>query len=131
LCYGRIDLPAQLETADVVRLETALTNGTTPQQAEYAAVWSSPAQRCLLLAQTLAAARSLEVQVDARLWELSFGAWEGRRFTELEQEPRFSDWMNDWQHRSPPGGESLPELQERVLAWLQLFRKRQHSAAGS
>jgi alpha-ribazole phosphatase len=129
LCYGQLDLPAELDSNDVVRLEAALANGERESKASYEAIWSSPARRCLPLAKALAAARSLEVQVDARLWELSFGTWEGRRFAQLEQEPIFFEWMNDWQRRSPPGGESLMELQQRVFAWLQPFRARQQAAA--
>jgi alpha-ribazole phosphatase len=45
--------------------------------------------------------------------ELSFGAWEGRHWDHIprsESDP----WADDVVHRSPPGGETVTQLRQRV-----------------
>ncbi len=128
LCYGQADLTAQLHSDDLARIESTLHAASSRPARNYEAVWSSPAARCRALAAPLAAARGLEVEEDARLWELCFGDWERRKWADLEQEPEFLTWMRDWQTVAPPGGESLPELRARLLAWLGVFRSRAQSA---
>lgn len=55
---------------------------------------------------------------DSRWRDLSYGEWEGRRFEEVavSDGERFQAWANDPIHVSPPGGESLMALAQRVTA---------------
>jgi probable phosphoglycerate mutase len=83
-------------------------------------LWSSDLSRALETAEIVGARIGLEVRVDARLREASRGRWEGFTFDEIKQsEPeQYAAWMEprlDWRF---PGGESLQEQQDRVLACL-------------
>lgn len=53
---------------------------------------------------------------DPRWRELSFGAWEGKRFEEIAEHDseRLRDWVKDPTGNPPPEGESLRALAERV-----------------
>lgn len=108
LCYGQMDVPvAETFDTEAQQVRAVLPPRLPP-------VWSSPSQRCRLLAETLASS----LRLDARLKELSFGDWEGRTWAELDS-PEARHWGNHWQTARPPNGETLPELVERVGAFLQ------------
>ena len=78
---------------------------------------SSPLGRALETARLLSESR--EVDVEPRLIEQDFGAWEGQRGADLATEdPRFQPIENwGWDYR-PPDGESVGELRDRVRAAL-------------
>jgi broad specificity phosphatase PhoE len=81
------------------------------------AVYSSPLSRALETARPLAEACKLKVVADDRLTDMSFGEWERRPRTEVEQaDPaRYQTWLTEPQAFRAPGGESLAEVLER--AW--------------
>ena len=110
LCYGRLDLaPGAGAGAEIAR---ALK--LTPPAAR---VMASPARRCRGLAEALAARDGVAVELDDRLWELDFGAWDGRRWCDIpraESDP----WAADPWHLAPPGGESFGALHVRIAAAL-------------
>jgi len=109
LCYGRADLPVELEPEDTCAGLDARS---------FDRVWSSPSARCSEVARVLAArpAPAPTLELDERLYELDFGEWEGRPWDSLPKGPR-EDWASDWQHAAPPGGEALSQLVARVTAW--------------
>jgi len=108
LCYGRIDVPL----AATFAREAASTRARLPWAPE--AVMSSPAERCRRLAAELTPA-GVAVVIDARLAELSMGAWEGRLWEDLRGY-EVDRWMADpWRER-PPGGETTDEFLARVGA---------------
>jgi probable phosphoglycerate mutase len=75
---------------------------------------SSPLLRARQTAQASAELTGLEVSVDERWAELDYGDWDGRPISEV----RASDWQR-WRADtgfSPPGGESLERLNDRVGA---------------
>jgi alpha-ribazole phosphatase len=115
LCYGALELEPPMaaeQAADVVL-------GDSPR-VPCTRIVTSPRLRCAALANALSARLELpQPTVLAALAELSFGAWEGRAWSELETVPGFNHWMEHWQSARPPGGESLPELQERVRQCLE------------
>ncbi|SFH68913.1 histidine phosphatase family protein [Albimonas pacifica] len=105
LCYGRHD--PGLAPGWEARID-ALSPGLAA-----AAVVTSPAPRCLKPARRLARALGAGVIEDPRLQELDFGAWEGRRWSEIpraESDP----WAEDPVRRAPPGGESFQALAART-----------------
>jgi broad specificity phosphatase PhoE len=61
-----------------------------------------------------------DVVTDARLRELSFGAFDARTYEEnlAEHGALFRDWIADPYAVRPPGGELLGELEARAEAWL-------------
>ncbi|PTY08132.1 alpha-ribazole phosphatase [Opitutaceae bacterium EW11] len=108
LCYGRCDLPLA-KTFDAEAHAVALKLPFVPET-----IWSSPASRCVRLAERLGKGR--KVSTDPRLAELHFGEWEGRPWEELRG-PAVDAWMNDPWRARPPGGETVPEMLERVRAF--------------
>lgn len=106
VCFGRTDVPL----ADTFASDAAMVRARLPWVPS--AVWSSPAQRCLALAECLAPDA---VRIDPRLQELNFGAWEGRRWDEF-RDAESEAWALDPWNRRPPGGETAEELWARVGA---------------
>ncbi len=103
-CYGSLDLDlADGWARDVANVFLA-TNSCSPK-----IVVSSPKKRCYLLANAL----SDHVQVDPKLSELDFGAWEGKLWDQIPQ-PELSTWADNLWDYTPGGGESLSRLVERV-----------------
>ena len=114
VCYGQIDVPTKLDEHAAARalLREIAKGGWTIDR-----IWSSPWARTRLPAARVAERLGVPHSIDARVSEISFGAWEGRRYTDLERDPAFMPWMNDWRRARPPGGEVLGELVARVRAW--------------
>ena len=83
-------------------------------------IWSSPAPRCERPATLIARRLSLGLKVDARLFEINFGAWEGLTWDEIERAypQKFQHWMDHWKTAAPPRGESVSQFQSRVCDWL-------------
>jgi broad specificity phosphatase PhoE len=89
-----------------------------------AALYSSQLARALETAQIVGEVLGLEPVVDERFAESRRGSWEGRALAEIEKtEP---DAWAAWRRGGPdfrfPGGESLREHQDRVLAALEDVR---------
>lgn len=111
LCYGRSDVPL----ADSYPEEFENVRAKLPEDLRY---FSSPASRCLTLARDL----SSDVQVDDRLQELDFGAWEMRPWDTLG--PEAVQWGEHFVTMRCPSGESFADLEKRVLAfWQQLIMR--------
>ncbi|MBV8430505.1 MAG: histidine phosphatase family protein [Solirubrobacterales bacterium] len=83
-----------------------------------ASLWSSDLSRARETAEVVGGRLGLEPRLDWRLREGNRGDWEGRLFEDVarEEPERYAAWMRagpDWRF---PGGESLLEQQQRVLA---------------
>lgn len=87
-------------------------------------LWSSDLKRARATAEIVGAGLGLPVQLDARLREANRGRWEGRRFIDIEQEcpDCYAAWRRAGASFRFPGGESLLEQSERVLAALDAIR---------
>jgi alpha-ribazole phosphatase len=110
ICYGRTDLALRATfAAEAARLATDLP--------PLARLVSSPLGRCRRLADRIAAARALRVEVDARIAEMDFGRWEGRRWSEIARAD-LDAWAADFEGARPHGGESPAMLAARVGAAL-------------
>jgi len=80
-----------------------------------AAIYASPLQRTRETAEIVAARLGLPVTVRDELIELDFGDWTGSTFDEVRQHPQWPAWAN---HRSIsviPGGETMREVQRRIV----------------
>jgi len=90
----------------------------------FAAVYASPLQRARDTAAAIAAPHGLEVETDPAFKELAFGQWEGLTLDEARAGfPTIYDgWAKTPHLFSPPGGESLAQARERVLAGLDRLR---------
>ncbi|MFA7242016.1 MAG: histidine phosphatase family protein [Sulfuricellaceae bacterium] len=95
---------------------------------EWERIVASPLIRCAAFAQALAERRGIPFEIDERLREMHFGAWEGRTAIEIMAEnadalARF--WQNPAVY-PPPEGEPLADFQARVLAaWRETVRAGQ------
>jgi alpha-ribazole phosphatase len=112
VCYGRSDVPVDSEVlaAAVVSVRSLIP----PRVLRHAALFTSPASRCLGLARELAAPR--EPHIAEELHERHFGAWEGLSW---ESVPRaeLDAWAADlWSYRAG-GGESTAMIAARWRAW--------------
>jgi broad specificity phosphatase PhoE len=85
------------------------------------ALWSSDLSRARETAEIVAARIGLTARLDPRLREANRGEWEGRLFIDVEREDpdRYADWMRAGASFRFPGGESLQEQQDRVIAALE------------
>jgi broad specificity phosphatase PhoE len=92
------------------RLSRGDANGQAPR------VVTSPAA----IARASAKAAGFESTSDAALAEAAYGAWQGKRLTELAREAptALASWTRDPSFRPPGGGESFDDMRERVSAWL-------------
>jgi broad specificity phosphatase PhoE len=107
---GRIDAPLSALGREQA---AALGRGfaTTP----VARVFTSPLQRAHDTAAAIASAHGLAVEVDERLIELDYGAWDGLLLTEVSADD-WAAWRRD-PGFSPPGGERLADVTARVTAF--------------
>lgn len=87
-----------------------------------AAVYSSPLERTLETARPLAEAHGLAVQVREQLGETRYGEWTGRSLKELKDEPLWPVVQVYPGGARFPGGESLREVQARLVAELDTIR---------
>jgi len=107
ICYGYCDVPL----ADTFAAEVAQLRPKLPPLSYR--VFSSPAQRCLALAEAVAT----DITTDERLREMNFGAWENRLWTELPR-TETDPWMADYVTLAPPDGETFGAVQQRAAAFL-------------
>ncbi|CDF57279.1 histidine phosphatase family protein [Thermobrachium celere] len=83
---------------------------------------SSPLKRCR---QT--AAYFGDFEVDERLFELNFGIFEDKDYTQIQREfkDEYDVWCRDYKNYKIPQGESLMELFRRVEEFLQDIKKEE------
>lgn len=107
VCYGRSDVEIDPLFVEEARELIGMVREDAP-----GVVYSSPLQRCRLLAERIGTPR-----VDDRLQELNFGHWEMRSWNGIERTDldQWRDRVLSWR---VPGGESVGELAERVATFL-------------
>lgn len=86
-------------------------------------IQSSPCERAIATAQPIAAGSGIELEIVGELDELDAGAWTGQKFSELARDPRWREWNSARRSARPPGGESMAEVQARVLRHLRRMRR--------
>ncbi|KXX66752.1 alpha-ribazole phosphatase [Flammeovirga sp. SJP92] len=115
VCYGQIDVPlAATFEAEVQAYKESLKQN-------FEAVYSSPAERCVKLSEALLLENFI---TDPRLYELNFGNWEGKKWSEIDQ-LELNPWMNDFVNTRTLNGESLAEMFERVKSFLEELRLKE------
>ena len=108
---GQIDDP--LSDAGWRQMRAALG-----RERPWQAIVSSPLRRCLAFAEALSAESGLALEVDERLKEIGFGAWQGRTHEEITQfDPGvLQRFYRDPLTYRPDGAEGLAEFRHRVIA---------------
>lgn len=81
---------------------------------------SSPRRRTRETAAAIRAALGVEESVAPELDEIDFGeSWCGRTFEELNQDPLWRRWNADRLHASTPAGETLRDVQDRIVGHIE------------
>ena len=104
VCYGRLEVDCEDPQPIAARLRLP---PNTP-------IFSSPLRRARRLAEALAVPTRVDVRLDARLAEIDFGDWEGRRWDDIDRQS-IDAWAADVLNFTPPRGESVADLQRRVI----------------
>lgn len=102
-------------------LDQARALASCLEEIEVDFVVSSPLRRAVSTTAAIIGAGEEEVATDQRLIELDFGSWDGRTRSEVveagDDDRRLVErWEADSAIRAP-GGESLDEVQKRVVDW--------------
>jgi broad specificity phosphatase PhoE len=88
-------------------------------------IQSSPQPRTLQSAHILADRFGLAVEVVDAVDEIDIGDWTARGFDELDRDPAWQQWNARRGSSRPPGGESMQDLQTRVVGHIErLCRER-------
>lgn len=98
-------------------------------QQPISAIYSSPLVRCMETAQPLAEALGLDVIVEEGILEVDYGEWCGENLKELSKTP---DWQLVQIYPGGfrfPGGETLREVQSRVVTTLERIRAQHEGEA--
>ena len=129
ICYGQSEQVTQDNATTVADLfirfykeyctQQNHNHETTKVLDKKTIIWSSPAPRCLEPAQLIAQTLHVPLNIDPRLYELSFGLWENLSWDEIELQYKdeFHQWMEHWKVLPPPQGESLTQFQQRIVEW--------------
>ena len=88
------------------------------------AVYASPVLRTQLTAAAVARSDALEVRTLEGLTEIDAGEWTGRAFADFAEDPRREAWDRARSLNRTPGGETMLEVQCRVIAALEHVRAR-------
>jgi len=88
-------------------------------------VQSSPQRRARETAEPIARAFGLPIEIAPKMDELDVGLWSGASFEKLSSNAHWQAWNSKRCSTRPPGGESMRELQKRVLDHLAAL-EREH-----
>lgn len=126
MCYGQSDVLAQTASAQVLRNIHQQLPSAFSLRASLFTLYSSPLQRCMVLAKALFPAQPLIS--DVRLKELDFGAWELQPWDAIER-AQLDLWAQEPLHFCMPKGESFAQLIARVEQWLARCVSRKEGEA--
>jgi probable phosphoglycerate mutase len=93
------------------------------------AIYSSPQERALETARAIAAAAGRDVRVAAELDEIDYGEWTGRSIDSLASSQRWLSFNTMRSITRIPQGESILEVQARIVGFMQVLRERHPEAA--
>ncbi len=79
------------------------------------AIYSSPLERAVETAEPLARIHNLTVQIRPELAEVNYGAFQGRTYKQLQRLKLWKQLQEDPSEVRFPGGETLREVQQRVM----------------
>ncbi len=114
-CYGQTNIPIQNNYGE----EHEKIIQKLPPDID--AVFTSPLSRCYLLGKQV----SPNCTADARLMELNFGDWEGKKWNDINQQ-ELNKWMEDYIFSAPPNGESLMDLLKRFSGFVDEIKAQSY-----
>lgn len=86
------------------------------------ALLASPQQRAAETAEIIAAETGIEAETAEPLDEIDFGAWAGRPFAELAEDPAWLAWNDERDKAGTPGGETMQAVARRLTGLLDRLR---------
>jgi broad specificity phosphatase PhoE len=86
---------------------------------EITAICCSPLDRARETARPIADQLGLDIKIAAELNEIDFGEWTGLSLDELAQRPDWRRWNRSRSNSRPPGGETMLEVQARVVGYIE------------
>lgn len=91
---------------------------------------SSDLSRAYETAQKIAKFHSLDIVTAPELREIEQGAWDGLTVKEAQRRypEEYHNWLSSPHAARPPGGESLKDVQERVVPLIEELRNRSHNS---
>ena len=122
LVVGQVDLPLSTEGAECLGRLARSWPGPPPDR-----LISSDLARAASSADVLAEHWQLPVSArDPRLREMNFGRWDGLTWDDLREQDgeRLDAWMTTWWTEPAPDGESLGDVAERSLDWMNEILER-------
>lgn len=90
----------------------------------FSTIHVSPRERTQETAAAIARQSAAVVQLAPELDEIDFGAWSGQSFEHLNEDPLWRRWNEARTVARTPGGESILDVQGRVIAYMQRVRER-------
>ncbi len=113
---GQHDVPLSAEGISQAWL---LADWLYAQQVKFGAVYTSDLQRASQTARVIGERLGLETRPVPALREIHAGEWQGLLSEEIEERypGQLARWYLEANDFRLPGGETIPEVQARVLAW--------------
>jgi alpha-ribazole phosphatase len=120
ICYGQSDVGIR-EPYD------AVFDSILKQLPQDAILYSSPLQRCVILAKHIKENTQIDSIIeDSRLKEMDFGDWELKSWDAIPREI-LDPWMEDFVTVNVPNGESFVDLDSRVREFLDNGISKTHN----
>jgi probable phosphoglycerate mutase len=91
-------------------------------------IQSSPRVRALQTAAQIAKHLGLTVELGGALDEVDFGCWTGRWLRDLECDAAWHTWNETREQARAPGGESMADVQARIVTHLQRMQMERPGA---
>ena len=91
-------------------------------------IHSSPLERAIETAETIARAKNLEVKKNSEFHEINFGEWTGKSFDVLSSNECWRRFNGRRSATRIPGGESFLEVQTRIVRELDALSLQHESA---
>jgi probable phosphoglycerate mutase len=94
------------------------------------AIHASPRERTQETAIAIAGACGFgEIRANPALDEIDFGEWSGRTFEELNDDPDWRRWNEDRSIARTPGGETMLDVQGRVVGCMEALARQHRGGA--
>ncbi|WP_348800534.1 alpha-ribazole phosphatase [Flavobacterium adhaerens] len=112
VCYGQSDV-------GILEPYRLVFDTVVDQLPKEAVLYSSPLQRCVLLAKYIQEHTQIDIVIeDSRLMEMDFGDWELQKWNDIPREI-LDPWMEDFVNVRVPNGESFVDVNNRVLDFFE------------
>lgn len=124
ICYGRLELNLKDSFEDDAKVVLENIKKYIQKNQSYS-LYSSPSKRCIQLAFYLLNYFHLSLKVDERIWEFSYGDWEGLSWDTIDPK-ELEIWSNDFMNYSPPKGENFRSFTYRIDSFIQeIYQKEE------